>query len=50
MRNIEEYNWTTNNSVYNRCQKLHLDHQSKIRCGYDPYHNGENVQNGIVCP
>jgi hypothetical protein len=42
MRNIDEYNWTTNRPVYNKARKLHLDHQGKIRCSYCGYNRGEN--------
>ena len=45
MRNIEEYNWTTNRTVYSRSRKKNLEAKSEIYCSYCRYHGGENDKN-----
>ena len=42
---IDDYNWTSNSSVYNKLRKLSLEQLGEIHCGYCPYHKGENNTN-----
>jgi len=38
----QEYDTTSNNSVYNKAKKRVYEQQSKIKCSFCPYHDGEN--------
>lgn len=43
-RNLSELNTTTNNYVYNRLYKQHLEATGKIRCSWCVFH-GSNSEN-----
>ena len=38
----DEYDWTTNRSVYNRTRKRILDNNREIHCDRCVYHRGDN--------